>query len=67
MPQSPWNSYSGYSNSGTLSQNRHHGEIECLARIPRLLFKKSHSKDGVVQSKSVRRRGAEQERGNDWQ
>ncbi|KAG5006481.1 hypothetical protein JHK82_024432 [Glycine max] len=25
MPQSLWNSYSGYSNSGTLSQNRHHG------------------------------------------
>ena len=24
-------------------------------------------RDGVVQSKSVRRRGAEQERGNDWQ
>ncbi|KAL5122302.1 putative WRKY transcription factor 61 [Glycine soja] len=25
MPQSPWNSYSGYFNSRTLSQNRHHG------------------------------------------
>ncbi|RZB86729.1 Glutamate receptor 3.4 [Glycine soja] len=25
MPQSPWNRYSGYSNSGTLYQNRHQG------------------------------------------